>query len=321
MILSEPAPFERLPLDTSEKFDRIVLNEIYFHLGFWALLLVEAIGFIALAATLIASSLLSIALSGFVFSFFLYLILYSFLTQRKGELIQELKEDTTISLKRALHFKEEEIEHHVLLANAYCTLEQKMEFDKNALPKPLKRLYHYFTGKDLFSFKEALLQLSLKEYIKLVRLEPTSLQMHAALANAYVRLSSHYSSVLNRSEDDEEQSLPLGLDKEALKCKFQQVSKKAIEEFNILNDYAPNEPWVHTQLAISFRDLNMPKEEMREYETILHLKPDDLETSFKLGQLYFQQGEAAKGLRIYERLKRFQPKYAERLIENYGEIV
>jgi lipopolysaccharide biosynthesis regulator YciM len=59
---------------------------------------------------------------------------------------------------------------------------------------------------------------------------------------------------------------------------------------------------------------------MREYETILNLKPDDLETSFKLGTLYFQEGEAAKGLRIYERLKRFHPKYAERLIENYGEI-
>lgn len=62
----------------------------------------------------------------------------------------------------------------------------------------------------------------------------------------------------------------------------------------------------------------MPKEEIKEYETILHLCPDDKETLFKLGKLYFQQGLNAKGLQIYEALKKSHYKKAEGLIAFYG---
>ena len=102
------------------------------------------------------------------------------------------------------------------------------------------------------------------------------------------------------------------------KQKFRSIAERAIEEFKILSDYAPEDPWVHAQLAYSYRDLQMPKEEIREYETILQLCPEDKETLFKLGKLYFEQGQNAKGLQVYETLKRSNYKNAENLIHFYG---
>ena len=96
------------------------------------------------------------------------------------------------------------------------------------------------------------------------------------------------------------------------------AAERAIEEFKILNDYAPEDPWIHAQLAYSYHDLQMPQEEIREYETVLRLKPDDMDTLFRLGVLYFQQGMNAKGLQAYEELKRFHYKKAEALIGYYG---
>ena len=62
----------------------------------------------------------------------------------------------------------------------------------------------------------------------------------------------------------------------------------------------------------------MPEEEIREYETILQLCPDDKETLFKLGKLYFEQGQNAKGLQVYENLKHSHYTKAESLIHFYG---
>jgi tetratricopeptide (TPR) repeat protein len=103
-----------------------------------------------------------------------------------------------------------------------------------------------------------------------------------------------------------------------LEKKFRQASERAIEEFKIISDYAPNDPWVHLQLAYSYRDLNMPLEEIQAYETILRINPTDKEALFKLGTLYFQQGMNAKGLQVYEELKRANFSKVENLIKYYG---
>ena len=117
---------------------------------------------------------------------------------------------------------------------------------------------------------------------------------------------------------DDDRWVPQTSINESFQQKFRKTAEKAIEEFKIMSDYAPHDPWVHAQLAYSYRDLQMPKEEIKEYEAILHLCPDDKETLFKLGKLYFQQGQNAKGLQIYETLKNTHFKKAENLISFYG---
>ncbi len=101
--------------------------------------------------------------------------------------------------------------------------------------------------------------------------------------------------------------------------RFRFTAERAIEEFKILNDYAPDDPWVHVQLAYSYRDLGMPQEEIREYEIVLGLCPDDYDTLYRLGVLYFEQGYNANGLEVYETLKKNNLKKAEQLISHYSD--
>jgi tetratricopeptide (TPR) repeat protein len=117
---------------------------------------------------------------------------------------------------------------------------------------------------------------------------------------------------------DEERWIPSDKYSEGFVEKFRFTAERAIEEFKILSEYAPDDPWVHIQLAYSYHDLQMPLEEIKEYETIKRLQPDDLDNLFKLGILYFQQGWNAKGLRVYEELKKAHYAKAEALIKFYG---
>lgn len=166
--------------------------------------------------------------------------------------------------------------------------------------------------------KELLLSCSIEEHLKAVKCEPTNLDVHASLANAYVMLSALYADPRKFHDYDEEKYIPQERFSDAMEKRFRTIAERAIEEFKILNDYAPDDPWVHVQLAYSYHDLQMPKEEIREYEIVLKLRPDDHETLFKLGMLYFQQGMNAKGLKIYELLKKTSYKKAESLISFYG---
>ena len=133
-------------------------------------------------------------------------------------------------------------------------------------------------------------------------------------------LSSLYADPRKYQDYEEERYIPEGRCSEEMEAKFRATAERAIEEFKILNDYAPEDPWVHVQLAYSYHDLQMPEEEIKEYETVLQLRPNDKDTLFKLGMLYFQQGANAKGLRIYEMLKRTNYKKAESLIKFYGSF-
>ena len=166
--------------------------------------------------------------------------------------------------------------------------------------------------------KELLLQNCIDEHILLVRAGPTNLEAHAGLANAYVMLSGLFVDPRTIDGLDDDRWIPPNKYNKHFSQKFRAIAGRAIEEFKILNDYAPDDPWVHAQLAYSYHDLQMPEEEIKEYETILQLCPDDKETLYKLGKLYFEQGHNAKGLEIYEALKRSNYKKAESLIHFYG---
>jgi hypothetical protein len=186
------------------------------------------------------------------------------------------------------------------------------------LTSAFEKVSCWFYWKDVHLMKELLLQACIEEHIKLVRLEPTDLEAHAGLANAYVMLSGLYVDPRTVEGLDDDRWVPPNKYNETFKQKFRTTAKLAIEEFKILSDYAPHDPWVHAQLAYSYRDLQMPIEEIKEYEIILQLCPDDKETSFKLGKLYFAQGLNAKGLQIYETLKKSNYKKAENLMHFYG---
>jgi tetratricopeptide (TPR) repeat protein len=162
--------------------------------------------------------------------------------------------------------------------------------------------------RDVFQFKQLLLHTAIEEHLQQIRSTPTDLEVHASLAASYVALSKMYS----------EHSHLYRKDSAAFEEKFKIAASLAIEEFQILSHYAPNDPWVHEQLAAGYRDLQMHKEEILEVELLLKLKPQDKDILFRLGSLYFRQGQNAKGLQVYEELKTANFKKAEDLISSYG---
>lgn len=310
------------------QFKRMIKSYVAFNMLFLAIGFIEFVLMIVFFTILAQSSILAFSLALVFLTFFSYFVLRIYLQSKKPEQFLEIRDRYILACKNFINFQEGVPEHHIALANACCKLADSLhgkEYLLYQLPDWLDFASPYLENfscwwhwQDIHRMKELLLIASVNENIKLVKCEPTNLEVHAALANAYVMLSGLYVDPRKIEGYDEDRWVSPERFSDTLELKFRATAERAIEEFKILNNYAPNDPWVHAQLAYSYHDLQMPKEEIQEYEIILKLNPEDKETLYKLGVLYFQQGLNAQGLRVYEELKRSHYKKAENLINFYG---
>lgn len=310
------------------QFEKNMKSFVTFNIAYLTLGFVEIFLLVIFFAFLAKSAILAFSLAFVFLTFFSYFILRVYFQSKKPEQLIEIREKFIRSCKALLNYQEGIPEHHIALSKACCRFADSLhgrEYDFYTVPKwlntyqmPIEKFSCWWHWNDIHRMKEMLLMASVEENIKLVKCEPTSLQVHAALANAYVMLSQLYVDPRKAEDYVEDQWVAPDRYSPAMEAKFRKTAEKAIEEFKILHHYAPQDPWVHAQLAYSYHDLKMPKEEIKEYENILRINPDDKETLYKLGTLYFQQGMNAQGLRIFEELKKSNPKKAEGLIKSYG---
>jgi tetratricopeptide (TPR) repeat protein len=313
---------------TLSRLQRILKSYTVFNLFFLLLIAGEIAYFFVHLTLLVQTFVMAIHLALIFATIFCYFTLHMYAHTRKAEKLISLKSEFVQACQQIVLEPQGETEHHLMIAHACCQLATELHAKEYQIYKhpawciflssSFEKLNCWWFWKDIHFMKELLLQACISEHIKLVRTEPTDLETHAGLANAYVMLSGLYIDPRTVEGLDDDRWIPPTKYNESFKQKFRSIAEKAIEEFKILNDYAPHDPWVHAQLAYSYRDLQMPKEEIKEYETILQLCPDDKETLFKLGKLYFEQGQNAKGLQVYETLKRSHYKKAETLIHFYG---
>ncbi len=184
---------------------------------------------------------------------------------------------------------------------------------------PCNRLIGYVAWLPFHILAEVLFLSAINQHIARIKTAPTNLQYHAALANCYVMLATHYlEPIKTKPLMAWPQILLTSRTQLLLETKGRASSNSAIEELSILRSFAPDQLWVHDQLAISYRELDMPEQEIEECEAIIRLCPDDHQALLRLGILYFRQGKNAKGLEVYELLKPIQPLLAEELISHYG---
>lgn len=312
-----------------KNFRTITQSFVAFKWGGLALLTVEIALFLTFLPVFSRSALLAVALGVLFLTFFSYLVLLFYFQARKPEQLEELKEKFLQSCRQLLPLPPGEAQHHLSLATALFRLSAYLEgFEWNLYAgakgsKTLSRLFTRFSAhqhwEDVFNLKQLLLQTAIDEHLRQVRITPTDLEVHASLANTYVALSQIY--LFPQQEHAEHPCLGKYLKNQAyFEEKFRQAASLAIEEFRILSHYAPNDPWVHEQLATGYRALRMPEEEVHEVELLLKLRPQDKEILFRLGTLYFEQGQNAKGLQVYEELKQAHYKKAEDLIAAYGTL-
>jgi len=260
------------------------------------------------------------ALGGLFLTLFSYVVLLFYYQTKKPEQLQHLKEQFLQSCRQHISVPTGETQHHLSIAEALSKLASYLQdFESNfykvpALLQPLApllgRVSYLCYWEDVFKMKRLLLQAAVEEHLKQVRATPTDLEVHASLANTYVALSKLYRDAIPQAA----KQIQMFTDS------FRSAARLAIEELRILNHYAPNDPWVHEQLAMGYSRLDMPEEELTELETLLKLRPQDNEILFRVGILYFQLGMNAKGLQIYQELMQSNFKKAEDLIASYGSI-
>lgn len=293
-------------------FRKITRNYVNFNIFFLLLFASELFFFFFFLPFLSKSPLFAFALGGLFLTCFCYFVLLFYHQAKKPEQLINLRDQFLESCRQILSVPAGEAGHHLSIADALSKLAaylQDFELNVYRVPKIAKvfsgsiaRFSAYSYGEDVFKMKLLLLHAAVDEHLKQIRITPTDLEVHASLAGTYVALSKVYKET-------------------GMEEKYRGISRLAIEEFSILSNYAPNDPWVHEQLAIGYHDLGMPQDEMREVETLLKLRSQDKEILYRLGNLYFRQGMNAKGLQIYEELKRSHFKKAEDLIASYGNTL
>ncbi len=299
-----------------KKFRKISRSFIHFNILFLFLFLSEIVVFASLFPVVNYSMLFALSLSVLFVTCFTYLVLLFYFQTRKPEQLIAIREDFLASCKRLLSIPEGMSQHHLSIAEALSRLSSYLEdFEKDFYKTPsflqlcapwISRFSAYCYAEDVFKMKQMLLSAAVYEHIKQIRVTPTDLEVHASLGGTYVALAKLYKDFIPKGQ------------KAILEEKSNAYSKLAIEEFKILSHYASDDPWVHEQMAMGYRDLNLPIEEIKETEILLKLRPQDKEILFRLGFLYFSQGLNAKGLQSYEELKKTNFKKAEDLISSYG---
>ncbi len=311
-----------------DEFKRICKSYTLFHAGFCALAVIEVFAFLLFFSFFTQSSILAFSLAALFLTGFSYFVLLFYFQAKKPEQLTELQKIFIKNYAMGINFPKNTAEFHIALAHGiheFVKLLNKQEYFFYTLPKPftalnpvLQKFSAWNHWKDVFEMKEQLLFIRAQQHVEQIKLEPTDLEAHASLAAAYLQLSRIY---LDPRKLYLEESLPwvsIEYGSEEMFSKFQKVCERAIEEYKILDTYVPHSPWTHAELAAIYHDLGWSQEEIRCYEAILAISPNDEKVLFRLGVLYFQQGLNAKALRIYETLRHTDE--AEELISYYPEL-
>lgn len=316
------------------QFDREVRLVARMQLFFAFILLAEMILALSLFAWLGATIGFALALSAIFLTTFASFVTLIYLTTARSHRLVDLRDRFTGSCRQHLNYQEGRLDHHLTLAEMTSRLAMDMserEYGYLQAPRLVQFLHPYLESlsawhhwRDVHDFRKLLLESVIEESLSLVRCDPLNIEVHANLANAYVLMASLFCdptrTQVHTFDDTSTQPhwIPPARVSPVMERQFRYFSSRAVEEFKIISDFAPDDPWVHAQLAYSYHDLKMPVEEIHAYEALLDLCPKDEDARFRLGLLYFQQGMNAQGLEMYSMLQQVGYAKAHQLISFYG---
>lgn len=312
--------------DSLQDFKRISRFHTLFHFTFLTITIFELIGFLLFFSFFTRSSMLAFSLAGLFLTGFSYFVLHFYFQAKRPEQFTQIKNIFIESCEKTIQFPKGTSEFYIALAhgiNQFANLLENQEFYFYSMPRPLdvlnpvlQKFSCWSHWKDLHEMKEKLLFVVIEQRVERIKLEPTELESHASLAEAYLHLARLYCDPRKLNPEEFFPWVSPEYGSELMERKFQKASARAIEEYKILDSYAPGSSWTYAQLASVYRDLDLREEEIACYEKMLEITPDDHQVLFRLGTLYFQQGLNAKGLKIYETLR--HTAKAEELLSYYN---
>jgi hypothetical protein len=310
---------------TVSYFRHITRNYAIFNVTFFVLGLGELLGLILFFPFFAKTSLVAFSLAALFLTGFAYFILRFYLEAKKPEQFVQLKKEFVEACQEMLSYGEKE--DHLQLTHIVYRLLEHLEgqeyqyYEASRYFKSLQPLLGKFSlwchWHDVHQMKELLHFYCIQQRIEWIKLEPTNAEAHASLAKAYEALYKLYIDPRRLGKKTPYTFIMKEYLSSAMLEKFEKAAERALEEFKILDAYIPQDPWIHSQMAAIYHDLQMPDYEITEYETLRLIVPADKEILFKLGVLYFQQGRNAQGLRLYEELRKSKDPQASALIHFY----
>ncbi len=298
-----------------------------FHLGFLTLAIGELLAFLLFFTLFTKSAILAFSIAGIFLTGFSYFVLLFYFQAKKPEQLMDLKEEFLSRCKEGARDLKGTTQYHAALTHEiyrFVHLLDGQEYRFYRLPKflealnpVLQKFSSWSHWKDTHEMKEKLLMAAIGEQVEQVKLQPTDLEAHASLASAYLKLARVYKDPRELSPEGLFPWISPEYAGEEMAHKFKRAAERAIQEYLILDAYAPRQLWTQAQLAAIYRDLDRPEEEMACYERMHTIAPSDQEVLFRLGVLYFEEGLNAKALRIYETLKESGSEKTDLLIAHY----
>lgn len=308
------------------RFTKINRAFVFFHTFFVSLLSLELIFFGLLFSRFLQSTAMAFWLAGIFLSVFTYLVLLFYLQGRRPEKLTQLRDEYLEKTRSCIPFDPGTLEYHCCITEAIVHLISHLKIDKvqsrwirasETMCYLTEKFRIWTKWKDLLQLKEMLLLSSIQEHIRLIKKEPSDLEAHSSLASNYVALATLYQDPKKLALNEDLCWQPPEYFSEKMRKKFEMALERALEEYHIIDEYAPNDPWVHAQRASLYKELEKAEEEQKEYEQILQVDPSNHEILLRLGKLYFRKGETAKGLKIYDQLQTLDFDKAFELIEEY----
>lgn len=316
------------------QFDKEVQRMGQAQLLFFVLLVLECVLAGVFLSLWGATLSFALTLSSIFLTTFASFVTIIYLNTARTHRLIELRDRFLLSCRQYIGYQEGNKSHHLTLAEMASRLAVDMADREYSYLSRLcvvevfrsyvESISAWKHWRDVHNFRRMLLESAIDESLSLVRCDPLNIEVHASLANAYVLMASLFcdpsrSETFNFDDEHQDRWLPPGRKQPIMEKAFRDFSSRAVEEFQIISDFAPEDPWVHAQLAYSYHDLKMFPEEIAAYEALLELCPEDHDARFRLGLLYFQQGSNAKGLEMYSRLKESCFSKADVLITFYGK--
>lgn len=329
---------ERLHSEESPEIDQLIkkfvkhfwqINRRYvlFHFFFGSALFFQLICFGLFFPKLAQTILIAFYLAGIFLTIFVYLVLMFYLQARHPEKLLALRNEFVIACKTLVTHTQNPLAKEYALSQAVFLFISKLSIaplhsswmkTSTTLAELLEKFCVWSQWKDLLKMKEMLLMVSIWQHIELVKSDPSDLEIHAALANHYLTLAKLYQDPRHLTLNEMLKWIPPEYQSEMMRQKFEATLFHALEEYQIIDSYAPHNSWVYIQCAAIYRSLKQPDKELGEYEKILQNSPENSEILFRLGMLYFKQGQNATGLKIYDQLRAIHKEKAEQLIAHYN---
>ena len=310
------------------KFKSALTSYALFHVTFAILALLQFSVCITLLLTHPTSPLFAIGLASLLLTICSHFIIMYYFQGKKPIQFKEIEKNFYNECVKSIPLEASDDDYHLSLGHSMFQLAtyigQKQVYSLSFKPFSFLNDFFLVIGyhmhfKDILMMQELLMIRSIQEHVMLIKKKPTDLAVHTSLANAYTALAKIY-QLPTDLPFEETALLEKRYAKESIRKRFMNATNRAIEELQILDDLAPNDPWVHAQLANCFHHLEMFSEEIGEYEILLNIRPNDKEILYRLGILYFRLGKNAKGLTVYESLKEIDAKDAMHLISHYSAL-